>query len=111
MRRRWFPRRRHSRSVADIEHERSVEWVEVPQPSENVLRNRMVQMYWVGVSREVVFLIRALRSWQEEQYAEVRGEDEVLQTEDMRGFKAFVERAVGRARGTREYARPISFSH
>ena len=104
MRRRWLLRRRHSRSVADIEREKSVKWVEVPQPSEDVLRNRMVQMYWVGVSREVILLIRALRSWQQEQYAEVRDEDEVLQTEDMHGLKAFVERAVGRARGTREYA-------
>jgi hypothetical protein len=80
-----------------------LKWREVPQSSEGVLRNRMVQMYWAGVHRDVVQLIRTLRSWQHGQYAHVDHEDEVLQPEDMKGFNAFVERAVGRGRCAREY--------
>jgi hypothetical protein len=77
-------------------------WVKVPQPSKYVLRDRMVQMYWYGVSREVRSLIETLRSWQKEQYADVYDENEVLKTEEIHGFRAFLERAVGKTRSEKE---------
>lgn len=91
------------RSVPDIISERSPTWREVPERSKDVLRNRMVQMYWLGVSREVALLIRTLSSWQEKRYANIDDEDEILRSEDMKGFNAFVERAVGRGRCKRVY--------
>ncbi|KAI9775385.1 MAG: hypothetical protein M1839_001240 [Geoglossum umbratile] len=92
---------RFSLSVPDIEHEKSRKWREVPRPSEDTLRNRMVQMYWIGVYRDVRLLIRTLRSWQHSQYEQVDDEDEVLRPEDVKGFNTFVERAVGKGRANR----------
>lgn len=94
---------RSSRSVAGITKEKSPTWVKVPQPSRNVLRDRMVQRYWLGISREVRLLVETLRSWQKDQYADIYGENEVLRTEGIHGFRAFVERAVGKTRSEREY--------
>ena len=93
-----------SRRVARVVDERSPEWVEVPNPSKDVLRDRMLDLYWVGVAREIVLLICTLRSWQMQEHANVYGEDEVLRPEDMHGFGAFVQRAVGRANSLGVYA-------
>jgi hypothetical protein len=92
-----------SSAAPDNRKEKPKPWKEVPQPSKNVLRDRMTDMYWLGVSREIVLLIRTLRTWQEEGYARVHGDDEVLQAKNMEGFKAFLERVVGNGRAEREY--------
>lgn len=94
---------RLSRSVADTGKKKS-EWVEVEEePSKYVLRDRMVELYWHGVSREVQGLIETLRLWQKGRYADVQSENEVLDTEDINGFKAFVENAVGKIKSEGEY--------
>jgi len=49
-------------------------------------------------------LIKTMRIWQKEKYADVHGENEVFRTEDINGFRAFVERAVGKPKSEREYA-------
>jgi hypothetical protein len=85
-------------------------WNEVRQPSKNVLRNCMMQMYWLGVTREIVLLIRTLRAWQKERYDRVQGDDEVLQVRNMESFKAFLERAVGKGRAEHEYVW-LNFNH
>lgn len=92
-----------SRSAPDIVKEKSSIWREVPRPSKDVLRDRMVQMYWFAASREMMLLIRTLASWQHRQQANVDDMDETLLPEDMKGFNAFVERAVGRGKCKRVY--------
>jgi hypothetical protein len=94
-----------SRSIAapDIRKEKSKPWKEIPQPSKNVLRDRMTQMYWLGVLREMILLIRTLRAWQKERYVGVHGDDEVLQAKNMDCFKTFLEWAVGKGRAEQEY--------
>src|SRR5204863_9661053 len=84
-------------TVIRKEKEKSKTWKQVPS-SKSDLRDRMIQMYWLGVSTEMVLLIRTLWTWQQERYAEVHGDDEVLQVENMDGFKTFLERAVGKGR-------------
>lgn len=73
-------------------------WFEVPNPSKDVLRDRMVQLYWHAVSQEVCLLVDTLRSWQKNQYVNVLSENEVIKTEDIFGFKPFLERAVGKVK-------------
>jgi hypothetical protein len=92
-----------SAAVPGIRKEKPKPWKEVLQPSKNILRDRMMQMYWLGVSREIVLLIRTLRAWQQERYDGVHGNDEMLQAKNMEGFKAFLERAVGKGRAEHEY--------
>lgn len=93
-----------SRPSRGILGEKSAKWVPVPHSSRSVLRDRIVQLYWHSVAQEVRLLIKTMRIWQKEKYADVNGENEVLQTEDINGFRAFVERAVGKPRSEREYA-------
>lgn len=71
------------------------EWVALQHSSVGMLRDKMVEMYWEGVKREVVSLIRTLRDWNQEKFQGIRGEDEEVGIEDMQGFLTFVERAVG----------------
>jgi hypothetical protein len=92
-----------SAAAPGIRKKKPKPWNEVRQPSKNVLRNCMMQMYWLGVRREIVLLIRTLRAWQQERYDGVQGDDEVLQVRNMEGFKAFLERAVGKGRSEHEY--------
>jgi hypothetical protein len=90
--------RRHPLSTHPLER-----WHHVPNSSKDVLRDYMLQMYWEGVTQEVIYLIRTLRSWRSERFEEIRGEDEELVGEDLQGFQVFVERAVGEERRDREY--------
>ena len=100
----------HSTAAPAARNEKPKQWKEVRQPSKNVLRDRMMRMYWLGVSREIVLLIRTLRDWQQERYVRVHADDEVLQAQNMEGFTAFLERAVGKGRAEREYVWS-NFSH
>ncbi|KAH0545446.1 hypothetical protein FGG08_000447 [Glutinoglossum americanum] len=77
-------------------------WCSIPNSSKDALRDRMGRLYWEGVRREILLLVRTMRSWRQEQYAEVRGEDEELRAEDLLGFQTFVERAVGEGRRERD---------
>ncbi|KAN0074071.1 hypothetical protein V8E54_008008 [Elaphomyces granulatus] len=87
--------------IPDIDQETSEKWRRVPESTETVLCNNMVKLFWLGVSREIGFLIDTLRSWRE--HDDVQGLGEVLQTDDMYGFRPFIDRAVGRSRGATEY--------
>lgn len=95
---------RSSCFVRGILRETSEKWVEVPHPSRNVLRDRIVQVFWHGTAQEVRLLVKTMCIWQKEKYADVRGGDEVLQTEEINGFRAFLERAVGKPASERVYA-------
>jgi hypothetical protein len=63
----------------------------------------MVQMYWVGVTRDVRLLLETMISWQKQGHADVNGDNEVLKPAEMRGFRSFVERAVGKRGSATQY--------
>ena len=94
---------RPSDAAGGILKEKSSEWVKIQHPSKIVLRDRMVEVYWLSVEQEIPLLVKTLGVWQNENFADVHGDNEVLKMEDINGFRAFVERAVGKPRSQKEY--------
>ena len=69
-------------------------------PQYNILAVQLAELYWTGVRRDVVDILGALRTWNNDEWVtnvfpqlEALGEDD---SSSWTGFRTFVNRAIGK---------------
>jgi len=91
------------------QHQARTRWSEVRGGPQNLLQ-RLTELYWVGVERDLVDFLQTLQKWNQDHYRGVHpSPGDRDDPEEWLGFQSFVKRATGQDGSGTSVTPPWSF--